>query len=88
MWFGLDMFGKKAELTLPSGKTSYRTCTGCICSILTVGIVGLFAVTLVRDKVLDERNKYMIHGVEKEHYLSGDAFSFQESDFMMAFGVD
>ena len=79
-----DMFGKKAELTLPSGKTSYNTFTGCMCSLLVVGIVGLFGAALVRDKVLDERSRYQMESVEREYFSLTDPYKIGDA---VAFGV-
>ena len=45
----LDMFGKKAELYLPSGKSSYKTLTGVFSTLLVVAIPILYCLLLLRD---------------------------------------
>ena len=82
-----DMFGKKAELTLPSGKTSYKTLSGCICSLLVIGVVVLFAAAMVRDSVLDERPKYLLEWIEREYFSPQDVFDGKKMGFTVAFGT-
>ncbi len=40
----MDIFGKKAELRLPSGSTKYKTMIGCCCTILYLLVIVLFCL--------------------------------------------
>ena len=48
-----DMFAKRPELRLPNGKTKYNTFTGCMCSLMTLGVIILFVLASVRNMFLD-----------------------------------
>lgn len=48
------MFGKKPELYLPSGKTSYKTLTGCLCTLLTFAAIIAFGGLLIMKNILNK----------------------------------
>ena len=86
------MFGKKAELYLPSGKTSYKTMTGCFCSLLTIGIVVLFGLMLVRDNIIDEIPAYLMQSVVQDFFEPSTEFPAaddkeMQGSFKVAFGI-
>ena len=65
----MDMYGKKPELRLPSGATSYNTATGCICTLLMLVLVlGFGALSLIES--IERSNVLAVHEIEEGYFDS------------------
>ena len=84
------MFGKKPELYLPSGKRSYKTMSGCLCSLLVYGVVLLFIAATVRD-ILDNKMTSVKSTLKLDELYAMTSFPAQgdelSSSFQVAFGI-
>lgn len=84
-----DMFGKKPEMYLPSGKTSYKTLTGCVCTLLTVGAVGAFGAMLAMNNIMNQ-DEFSVQTTPSPDFFEVTD-SFPEEDQMdhvrFAFGI-
>ena len=70
----MDMFARKPELRLPSGKTSYNTAIGCCCTVILFLIVvafgGLTMLGLLdtSDSSALSRNVSMSHAIDANYF--------------------
>ena len=69
----IDLFAKKVELRLPNGSTRYTTFTGCICTLLYLALVFVFAFYTMRD-IVDRKRSFVSTKVEKDYWDALDVF--------------
>ena len=69
-----DLFARKPELRLPTGKRHYSTCIGCLCSILYLAAIVVLPVFYFRDFWDEDYRRYTVSKTEIR-----DAVSMTES---------
>ena len=73
-----DLFARKIDLVLPSGRTHYRTCAGGCVSALVV-LLTLASILLHYNELLDQNQFIVQKAVAKNWYSESDVFPEDES---------
>ena len=88
----IDIFAKKPELRLPSGKTRYETLIGCMSTLVLVGGVGFYGYMSFKEGH-DKKNDYIIHSEAEDFfdalipYPTDTVKDEALKDFQIAFGM-
>ena len=87
MMVAIDIFGKRPQLRLPSGKTKYKTGIGCCCTLLYLIIVIGFGL-LKGNEWREDKNRMTVltNTIQEERY---DSLEMEEIDprAQVAFGL-
>ena len=87
-----DIFAKKPELRLPSGKSRYETLIGCMSTLVLVGAVGFYGYMSFKEGK-DRKQDYIIHSEVEDFfdpllpYPDTEKDSPMVQDFQIAFGM-
>lgn len=86
--FGGDLYAKKLNLVMPSGRTEYRTCAGSFISLLVV-IFSVIFLWLEFNHVTHENSYTIQEATARNFYSDKDAFpvSTSDSSLQIAFGI-